>query len=220
MVIESYFGDWLKVIDISELNKVLNTLTLLYEKHTIYPSKDCVFKAFNLCNYDDCKIIIIGLSPYSDGNATGIAFANNSNSNLSPSLEVIKNATKYLQDSYNLSTFDPTLESWEKQGVLLLNAALTVEKNKPESHLMLWRPFMTKLLHNLSEINSGIVYILFGSTAATFEPYIGRNNNVLKEKHPSWYARLGKDMPSTVFREANKLMKLKYNLTINWYEEI
>ena len=223
MTLESYFKDWMKVIDIKELNKVLVTLNNLYKTHTVFPSKNDVFKAFNLCNYYDCKVVILGLSPYHDGSATGIAFANKQDVNedsMSPSLKVIKNAVTDLQNPHNLIIFDPTLESWEKQGILLLNCSLTVEKNRPESHLALWRPFISKLLSNMSEINTGIVYMLFGSEAETFEPYIGCNNFILKEKHPAWYARNNRDMPSDIFRSVDRLMKLKYNLTIKWYEEI
>lgn len=154
--------------------------------------------------------------------ATGILFGNDASiieENWSPSLKIVRDAVIDLHRPHNLITFDPTLESWAKQGILMINSALTVEMNKAGSHTMLWRPFISKLLKNMSEINTGIIYVLFGSTAKTFKPYIGKFNNVLEVEHPAYFARIGKDMPSDVFYEINRLLKAKYNYIINWYKE-
>lgn len=223
MTIEEYFNDWLRVIDRKELDSVVNKLLIEYKKKSIYPKQSDIFKAFHLCSYRDCIVVFIGLDPYPQkGVATGILFGNNNNTleeSLSPSLKVIKNSVIDLHKSHNLLTFDPTLESWAKQGILMLNSALTVEENKVGSHTMLWRPFISKLLINMSKANAGIIYVLFGNTAHTFEPYIGKLNHIFKVKHPSYYARLNKDMPSDIFYEINRLVKEKYNYKINWYNE-
>ena len=102
----------------------------------------------------------------------------------------------------------------------MINSALTVEMNKIGSHTMLWRPFMSKFLNTLSNRQTGIVYVLFGKQAQTFEPYISKkNNHIIKENHPAYYARIGGRMPSDLFTEVNDYLKKQYNQTIVWYSE-
>ena len=218
-----YFKDWVTVLNSIELIRVLNELNQLYKVKPICPARPDVFKAFELCSRRNCKVVFIGQDPYPQkGVATGILFGNSADTkeeDYSPSLKIIKDAVIDLHKPHNLITFDPTLESWARQGILMINSALTVELNKPGSHTMLWRPFISKLLKNLSEIETGIVYVLFGGTAKTFKPYIGKYNDVLEVEHPAHFARVGKDMPSDVFYEVNRLLKLKYNTTIKWYKE-
>lgn len=152
--------------------------------------------------------------------ATGILFGNKEETKMSPSLEIVKEACINFEIPHNSIIFDPTLESWAKQGVLMINSALTCEVNKVGSHTMMWRPFMTKLLKNLSEINTGIIYVLFGEDAKTLKPYINSKSNIiLEEKHPAYYARTRSRMPSTVFEEVSKLTKEKYGESIIWFSE-
>lgn len=152
--------------------------------------------------------------------ATGILFGNKEETKMSPSLEIVKEACINFEIPHNSIIFDPTLESWAKQGVLMINSALTCEVNKVGSHTMMWRPFMTKLLKNLSEINTGIIYVLFGEDAKTLKPYINSKSNIiLEEKHPAYYARIRSRMPSTVFEEVSKLTKEKYGESIIWFSE-
>lgn len=218
-----YFKDWVTVLNSIELIRVLNELNQLYKVKPICPARPDVFKAFELCSRRNCKVVFIGQDPYPQkGVATGILFGNSADTkeeDYSPSLKIIKDAVIDLHKPHNLITFDPTLESWARQGILMINSALTVELNKPGSHTMLWRPFISKLLKNLSEIETGIVYVLFGGIAKTFKPYIGKYNDVLEVEHPAYFARVNKDMPSDVFYEVNRLLKLKYNTTIEWYKE-
>lgn len=218
-----YFKDWVTVLNSIELIRVLNELNRLYKVKSICPARPDVFKAFELCSRRNCKVVFIGQDPYPQkGVATGILFGNSADTkeeDYSPSLKIIKDAVIDLRRPHNLITFDPTLESWARQGILMINSALTVELNKPGSHTMLWRPFISKLLKNLSEVETGIVYVLFGGTAKTFKPYIGKYNDVLEVEHPAYFARVNKDMPSDVFYEVNRLLKLKYNTTIEWYKE-
>lgn len=170
-IIQTYFKEWSRIIDSEELYKILYKLEPLYEKYTILPSKDKAFKAFTLCPYNELKVVMFGYDPYPQKDvATGILFGNKMDTEtLSPSLQVIKDSL--LEDSISYPVkFDPTLESWAKQGVLMLNSALTVEAYKTGSHTMLWRPFISKLLQNLSSYCPGIIYVLFGEQAKTFRP--------------------------------------------------
>ena len=210
MTLEEYFGDWIKVIDLRELNKVINKLNTLYFTKIIYPNKNDVFKPFSLCSLKDLKVVFLGQ----------ILLDNRNDSNLSPLLQIIKDAAIDLEVPKNSCIFDPTLEEWEKQGILILNSALTVECGKTGSHTMLWRPFISSLLTNLSDSTNGIIYVLFGETAQSFEPYINKKYNIiLKEKHPAYYAKINKDMPSTIFKEISRLTKEKYGNSIQWYKE-
>lgn len=222
MSLEEYFGDWLKVIDKDELMKLVPTLNTLYGSTRVVPEYKSIFKVFTLCTFHDCKIVFLGQDPYPQiGVATGVLFGNKPNAvELSPSLEVIKEAAvNYEVPHYGLR-FDQTLESWARQGILMLNSALTCEANRVGSHTMLWRPFISKLLRNMSLYNSGIIYVLFGTQAQTFEPYINSmSNTIIKVKHPAWYARQKTKMPHELFVRLNTLVKGLYGDTIEWYTE-
>lgn len=223
MQIDEYFGDWLTVIDQRELNNVIGKLNMVGKTKPIVPAYKDIFKAFTLCSRRDCKIVFLGQDPYPQkGVATGVLFGNKEDtSELSPSLEVIKEAAINYEIPHPPLKFDVTLESWAKQGILMINSAFTCEMNKPGSHVMLWRPFVSKLLQNLSNTTPGLVYVLFGEQAQTFEPYINKRvNSVIKIHHPAYYARTHTKMPYWVFTELNKLMKYSYGVPIKWYEEL
>lgn len=168
---------------------------------------------------------MLGQDPFPQkGVATGILFGNNKEvieENLSPSLQIIKEAVINFEIPHNHITFDNSLESWAKQGILMINSALTVEMNRIESHVMLWRPFIANLLKRLSDNETGIIYVLFGRQAQSFKPYINKNfNTILEENHPAYYARIGTKMPSTLFNKIDELLIGKYGETIEWYQEI
>lgn len=208
MFFKDYVGKWWNLFDINILTNTLNTLDKLYKTKNVFPQQCNVFRAFHECKYDDCKVVIIGSDPYPQKNiANGLAFSNNlDNKNTSPSLQVLLKAS---------GSTDKTLESWCRQGILLLNTALSVVEGKPSSHLLIWRPFMKSFLKNLSEWETGMIYILLGKDAQGLKLFINTKlNNVLEENHPAYYARLGQEMPSTVFTEMNNLLINKYNQKI------
>ena len=219
-----YFGDWMRVINRTELLKVLDILGLEYKSKVICPNQKDVFKAFKLCSFNDLKMIFLGYDPYPQKNvATGILFGNKEDveeDKLSTSLKVIKEAAINFEVPHNCIIFDQTLESWAKQGILMLNSALTVEMNMVGSHVMLWRPFISSLLNEISSRCTGIIYVLFGKQAQTFIPYINiKNNTVIKIEHPAYFARNNIKMPHKFFVDLNKLMKEKYGVPIEWYKE-
>ena len=224
MTLKEYFGDWLSVIDETELSIIMRRLSVEYKIKSICPEQSNVFKAFSLCPLKNLKVVFIGQEPYPQkGVATGILFGNNkeiSDENLSPSLKVIKEAVVNFDIPHNCIIFDPTLESWAKQGILMLNSALTVELNKVGSHTALWRPFIAKLLKNLSVYDTAIVYVLFGKQAQSFNPYINsRFNHIFEIEHPAYFARNGTKMPSKLFSDINSILKGLYNEDIRWYKE-
>ena len=224
MTIEEYFGGWTKVIDKTELNHVLSVLSKEYLSKSVCPNQTDVFKAFKLCPFEDLKVVFLGQDPYPQkGVATGILFGNKKEvleEDLSSSLKIIKEAVINFEIPHNNIIFDQTLENWAKQGILMINSALTVEMNKIGSHVMLWRPFISKLLKNLSESSCSIVYVLFGKQAETFNPYINKKfNHVLKIEHPAYFARNRIKMPHYLFTEIDKKLNDIYGYSIKWYEE-
>ena len=226
MTIQEYFGDWSKVIDLEEADKIMKRL--LSSKKMICPLPKDVFKAFILCPLHNLKAVVIGQDPYQDlvegkPRATGIAFGNSKDTlkeNYSPSLEVLKESVIDYSMPHERIIFDPSLEKWEKQGVLMLNSALSCFAGNIGSQTLLWRPFIKSLLTNLSNYDTCIVYVLMGNEAQSFEPYINaKYNHILKIKHPSWYARNHTKMPSEIWHRINELLINQYGYGVEWYKE-
>jgi len=226
MTITEYLGDWIKVMDLNELHTVMEKLTPLYASKMISPNKRDVFKTFTLCPYNNLKVIMLGMDPYPQKNvATGILFGNNleepgTTLSLSPSLQILKEGVIDYTIPHGIVTFDHTLESWAKQGVLMLNSALTVEVNKIGSHTQLWRPFISTLLQSLSTKNPGLIYVLFGKQAQTFIPYINKTNYLISCNHPAYHARNGTSMDTGIFKEVNRILQQTNNDSVQWYQEI
>ena len=222
MTIDEYFGDWMKVLDRNETMKIMGWLRSINQS-TLCPSIKDVFKAFKLCPYNKCRVIFVGQDPYPQrGVAQGVLFGNSSDTpenKLSPSLQIIKESVINFEIPHNLITFDPTLESWAKQGILMINSALTTEVGKIGVHMMKWRPFMIAFLKQMSMINPGIIYVLFGSQAQILEPYISKNNYVLKIEHPAYFARTNKKMPYHIWKDINKIFYDLYGERIEWFKE-
>ena len=222
MTIDEYFGDWMKVLDRNETMKIMGWLRTV-NKETLCPNIKDVFKAFKLCPYNKCRVIFVGQDPYPQrGVAQGVLFGNSSDTpedKLSPSLQIIKESVINFEIPHNLITFDPTLESWAKQGILMINSALTTEVGKIGVHMMKWRPFIIAFLKQMSMINPGIIYVLFGSQAQILEPYINKNNYVLKIEHPAYFARINKKMPYHIWKDINKILYDLYGERIEWFKE-
>ena len=222
MTIDEYFGDWMKVLDRNETMKIMGWLRSINQS-TLCPNIKDVFKAFKLCPYNKCRIIFVGQDPYPQrGVAQGVLFGNSSDTpenKLSSSLQIIKESVINFEIPHNLITFDPTLESWAKQGILMINSALTTEVGKIGVHMMKWRPFMIAFLKQMSMINPGIIYVLFGSQAQILEPYISKNNYVLKIEHPAYFARTNKKMPYHIWKDINKILYDLYGERIEWFKE-
>ena len=222
MTIDEYFGDWMKVLDRNETMKIMGWLRNINQS-TLCPNIKDVFKAFKLCPYNNCRVVFIGQDPYPQrGVAQGVLFGNSSDTpenKLSSSLQIIKESVINFEIPHNLITFDPTLESWAKQGILMINSALTTEVSKIGVHMMKWRPFMIAFLKQMSMINPGIIYVLFGSQAQILEPYISKNNYVLKIEHPAYFARTNKKMPYHIWKDINKILYDLYGERIEWFKE-
>ena len=185
---------WSEIVDRKMVSEALDKV--YREGKPFCPKPENIFRAFSILPPDKVKVVLVGQNPYPQkGVSTGILFANKENTpenKLSPSLKVIKNSfLRLLQNPEKDINFDPSLVYIAEQGVLMINSALTVEMNKPGSHSMIWRPFVSILLRNLSNINHNIIFVLFGSQARTFRPYINKENLCVELVHPAYYARAG-----------------------------
>lgn len=223
MTIDEYFGDWMKVLDRAETMKIMGWLKTV-NLNTLCPALSNVFRAFKLCPYKECRVVFIGQDPYPQkGVATGILFGNSKETpedKLSPSLQVVKESAINFEIPHNIITFDQTLESWAKQGILMINSALTCEVNKVGSHVNQWRPFVSKLVKNLSYRETGLIYVLFGKQAQTLKPYIDeRYNDIIEVEHPAYFARTNKIMPYSVFKQMNDILYGRYGEKIILFNE-
>lgn len=217
MTVAEYFKEWTKVIPVDELTHILDVIS---RNPNITPSIRDVFRAFEMTSLNECKIVFLGQDPYPQkGVATGLCFANHEDTRISPSLDVLMECCINPELPHGHIDFDVTLESWAEQGILLLNSALTCEVNKIGAHVMLWRPFISRLLYNLSRHTPGIIYVLFGRQAGTFRPYINRFDSVIEVEHPAFFARTHTKMPYNLFNNIDRLMKEKYGTKIKWFNE-
>lgn len=161
------------------------------EQSIIYPEQHEMFRAFKSVNYDKVKVVIVGQDPYHDGSANGLAFANklaapNIAQIISPSLKRIEYAIE-LEYGFHLSPIDVTLEEWAKQGVMLLNPVLTVEKGKADSHSNIgWQRFTGTAINKLANDKLGLVFMCWGNKAKTFvKDWVNPNRHLIIEcEHP------------------------------------
>ena len=158
-----------------------------YEKNICFPPKELIFNAFNLCSFDDLKVVIIGQDPYhGTGEANGLCFSVNDNVKIPPSLRNIFAEINSDLERIMLPT-SGNLEHWAKQGVLLLNATLTVRKDEANSHKHLdWQKFTDAVIQTISNEKEHVVFLLWGSFAQKKIKFIDENKHfVLQSGHPS-----------------------------------
>ena len=156
-----------------------------YSAHTVYPPYEHIFRALKMLDYDDVKVVILGQDPYhGEGQANGIAFAVNEGVPLPKSLI---NIYKEIEDDIKVPMPKTgTLLGWEEQGVLLLNATLTVRKAQPQSHASLeWSRFTDAVTKAVSDRETPAVFILWGAGAGEKKNIINSRHLVLTSPHPS-----------------------------------
>lgn len=179
-----------------------------YENKIIYPKKEDIYNAFNYTDYDDVKVVILGQDPYHGENeAHGLSFSVKEHIKIPPSL---KNIFKEL--NLDLGMYIPDngcLIKWAKQGVLLLNSVLTVEKDKPGSHRNKgWEIFTDNVIKKLNERNKPIVFILWGNYAKEKEKLITNHNHLkLISPHPSPFSARNGFFGCKHFSKTNDFLK-------------
>jgi uracil-DNA glycosylase len=200
-------------------DNLMNSVEDEYKNHTCFPPKDLIFNAFNSCDFKALKVVIIGQDPYhGDGEANGLCFSVNDGIKIPPSL---KNIFTEINSEYD-RIFSPTsgnLEHWSNQGVLLLNASLTVRKDQANSHKHLkWNIFTDAVIEYISNNSENIVFLLWGSFAHKKGSKINREKHlVLETGHPSpLSANRGFWFDNNHFKLTNEYLKSKKLKEIEW----
>lgn len=196
--------------------ELVNFLESETSKATVFPKETDVFKAFELTLFKAIKVVIIGQDPYHGLNqAHGLSFSVTKNSKIPPSL---KNIFKELQSDLGISIpLSGDLTQWAKQGVLLLNATLTVRQGLPGSHQKKgWETFTDAVIKSISDEKEQVVFLLWGNYAKTKAALIDANKHlILEASHPSPLAR-GAFFGSKHFSKTNNYLVSKNITPIKW----
>jgi len=188
-----------------------------YSQYQIFPPGRLIFNAFNLCPFDKVKVVIIGQDPYhGPGQAHGLCFSVNDGVQFPPSLVNI-----FKEIKADIGTDAPTtgnLTRWAEQGVLLLNATLTVRAHQAGSHQNRgWETFTDAAIRALAESKEHLVFILWGSYAQKKGAFIDRNKHlVLTSAHPSPLSAYNGFFGNKHFSRTNDYLKTHGETEINW----
>ena len=196
---------------------LLKKLQIEYREKTIFPPKKEVFRAMRLTDYDDIKVVIIGQDPYhGEGEAEGLSFSVKDGIRKPPSL---KNIFQELHDDLGYNEPESgSLIKWSKEGVLLLNAILTVEKDKPLSHKKFgWERFTDEVIKKINEKNTPVVFILWGNFARSKKELITNPiHYIIESPHPSPFSARYGFFGSKPFSKTNDFLISKKISPVNF----
>lgn len=207
--------DWQAILksrfDLSYLRDIEQFLHKVRQEKTIYPPKEDIFNALKYTPFKETKVIIIGQDPYHNkGQAHGLAFSVQKGVRIPPSL---LNIYKELKANYGYEVpAHGNLSKWAKQGVLLLNAILTVEAHQPMSHRSIgWQKLLTQIIEVLNQDDAPKVFVLWGNSAKKYQSLITNSNHlVLMSSHPSPLSARHSFFGSEVFLKINHFLQ-KHN---------
>lgn len=195
-----------------------NNIPNEYKNGVCFPPKELIFEALNQCSFENLKVVIIGQDPYHGENeANGLCFSVNDNVKIPPSLRNI-----FVEINNDLDQiFIPSsgnLERWAKQGILLLNATLTVRKDIANSHKNLgWTLFTDAIIQSISEKKESIIFLLWGNFAQKKGLQIDNNKHfVLACGHPSFASSHKKWFGNKHFSQTNAYLKSIGKSEIIW----
>lgn len=215
-------NSWLKFLeeefDKSYIKKLELFLNVQYDaKKIIYPDLENYFKALDLVDIQDLKVVILGQDPYhGESQAHGLSFSVQEGVRFPPSL---KNIFKELKADLNIEMPESgDLTRWAEQGVLLLNSVLTVEKEKAASHQNQgWEEFTDKIISVINENCDHVVFILWGAYAQKKAAFVDRSKHlVLESAHPSPLSSYRGFFGSKPFSKANAWLREKGKKEIRW----
>ena len=189
-----------------------------YQEGKVYPAPANIFRAFDLCPFDEVKVVILGQDPYhGTDQANGLCFAVETNQTLPPSLQ---NIFKELESDLGKPIVhkDGDLERWATQGVLLLNATLTVRAHQAGSHQGKgWETLTDTAIKHLSDEREGLVFILWGNYAKQKGAHIDRTKHlVIESPHPSPFSAHGGFFGSKPFSKTNEYLVQHGKKPIDW----
>ncbi len=196
---------------------IIKFLALKKNKNKIvYPETENIFKALELTPFLSTKVVILGQDPYhGPAQAMGLCFGVNKNAALPPSL---KNIYKELESDLGIKHTDGCLSHWAKQGVLLLNATLTVEANIAQSHAKIgWQTFTDTIITTLNQHPEPIIFLLWGASAQKKESLIDLNKHkIIKTSHPSPLSSYRGFLGSKPFSKTNDILIKLGRAPIKW----
>jgi len=189
-----------------------------YLNSAVYPPAKFIFRAFELTPFDQVKVVVLGQDPYHGaGQANGLCFAVGQGQRLPPSLQ---NIYKEIESDLGhvSSSLTGDLENWAKQGVLLLNATLTVRAHAPASHQNLgWEQFTDAVIKALSDQKENLVFILWGAYAQKKGAVIDATKHlVIKSPHPSPFSAYSGFFGSRPFSKCNQYLFEHGEVPIGW----
>ena len=213
---------WEEVINLETQKDYYKSLETIidekYETTTVFPAKDKIFNAFSLTKLENLKVVILGQDPYHGiGQAQGLAFSTPENIKNPPSMQnILKEIESDLGKKSSCEHGD--LTSWARQGVLLLNAVLTVEEKKAGSHQKLgWEIFTDNIIKYINENCSDIVFLLWGSPAIKKNSLIDENkHHILTAVHPSPLSAYRGFFGCKHFSKTNEILKSLNKVPIVW----
>ena len=214
-------NDWDEKLNIiwesKGFKKFYNMILSEYNKKTIFPPQDYIFNALKLTSYENTKVVIVGQDPYHGVNqANGLSFSVQKGIKLPPSLQ---NIYKELENDLGIKPkTHGDLTNWAKQGVLMLNAVLTVEKDKAASHRNLgWEPFTDYIIKLLNKKEKPVVFILWGNFAKEKVKFINNPKHfIITSPHPSPFSAYSGFFGSKPFSKTNDFLKKNNLEEINW----
>ncbi|MCI9280192.1 MAG: uracil-DNA glycosylase [Bacilli bacterium] len=217
-MIQNDWDDVLKIVFESEgFKKFYHFVEEEYKTKTIFPPQDYVFNALKLTPYKEVKVVIVGQDPYhGEGEAHGLSFSVQKGKKLPPSL---KNIYKELESDLGILPYEEgDLTKWAKQGVLMLNAVLTVVKDTPASHRNLgWERLTDYIIRVLNEKEEPVVFILWGNFAKEKKVLITNPQHlVLTSAHPSPFSANYGFFGSKPFSKTNEFLEKKGLQPIDW----
>lgn len=207
---------WNEIFSSNEFKEFYKKVEKEYKEKTIYPDEDKIFNAFNTTKFEEVKVVIIGQDPYhGEGEAMGLSFSVNDGIKIPPSL---RNIYKELNSDLSLERKNGDLTSWAKQGVLLLNSVLTVEKDAASSHKKLgWEKYTDKVIEVLNKKESPVVFVLWGNFARDKKKLITNNQHLILESvHPSPLSASRGFFGTKPFSKINNFLKSKNMQEIEW----
>ena len=187
-----------------------------YAQGKCFPPKEQIFRAIELTPFDEVEVVIIGQDPYhNDFQANGLCFSVSDQVKAPPSLQ---NIYKELKEDLGIDKTTNELDGWAKQGVLLLNATLSVRAHSPNSHKDLgWEKFTNFIIKAISDQKEDVVFVLWGAFAQKKEEFIDSSKHfIIKSAHPSPFSVYRGFYGSKPFSKINDYLKSKNSEIISW----
>ncbi|MFD3407877.1 uracil-DNA glycosylase [Aquirufa sp. HETE-83D] len=218
---ETLNNDWKMVLNSSisapYFQKLGAYLEMELESQVVYPPINQIFAALQCCSFESTKVVIIGQDPYHGlGQAQGLSFSVPPAFPLPPSL---RNIYKELYDDLKVIRMDGDLKGWSAQGILLLNAVLTVRSGEPNSHAKQgWEDFTQEVIQKLSKEKQNVVFVLWGAYAQKLSKFIDlKRHFIIEASHPSpLSANRGGFFKTKPFSKINEYLVGSGQTPIDW----